>query len=108
MNTFTANPHSRGPTKSPFPTPSAEDLSMTRSLDRGSLHRFMEHSAHLDRGDRHSPALTIQISTGVGGASTPLAAFDAALCEMGVGNFNLLQLSSVIPPGTTMRHVDRG
>jgi arginine decarboxylase len=80
---------------------------MPTSLDRDVHHRFMEHSAHVERGDRYSPALTIQISTGVGGASTPLAAFDAALCEMGVGNLNLLQLSSVIPPGTTMRHVDR-
>ena len=72
---------------------------MTTSLDRDVHHRFMEHGAHLDRGDRYSPVLTIQISTGVGGASTPLAAFDAALCEIGVGNLNVLQLSSVIPPG---------
>ena len=41
----------------------------------------------------------IRLSTGVGVADTSLAAFDAALYEAGIGNFNLLPLSSVIPPG---------
>lgn len=31
-------------------------------------------------------------------ASTELAAFDACLLKIGIGNFNLLYLSSVIPP----------
>lgn len=39
-------------------------------------------------------------ATGTG--PTRLAAFDAALRAAGVANFNLLYLSSVIPPGTEM------
>lgn len=41
----------------------------------------------------------IRVSSGVGTAPTPLAAFDAALYEAGIGNYNLLALSSVIPAG---------
>lgn len=40
----------------------------------------------------------IVITTGVGVAPTKLAAFDAALREAGIGNYNLIPLSSVIPP----------
>lgn len=42
--------------------------------------------------------ITITAGTGVG--KTPLAAFDAALLDAGCGNYNLLALSSVIPPGS--------
>lgn len=45
---------------------------------------------------------TIRVTTGTGRASTTLAAFDAALCEAGIGNFNLIPLSSVIPTGATL------
>ena len=45
------------------------------------------------------PLSEIRISTGVGVAATQLAAFDAALYEAGIGDYNLLTLSSVIPPG---------
>ena len=45
------------------------------------------------------PLTEIRISTGVGVADTHLAAFDAALYEAGIGDVNLLTLSSVIPPG---------
>ena len=45
------------------------------------------------------PLSEIRISTGVGAAATRLAAFDAALYEAGIGDYNLLPLSSVIPPG---------
>jgi arginine decarboxylase len=38
------------------------------------------------------------MSTGLGAGPTPLAAFDAALTNAGVANYNLLYLSSVIPP----------
>ena len=34
----------------------------------------------------------------MGEGPTKLAAFDAALCDAGVANFNLIYLSSVIPP----------
>lgn len=40
----------------------------------------------------------IQVAAGVGEGPTKLAAFDAALCDAGVANFNLIYLSSVIPP----------
>jgi arginine decarboxylase len=43
--------------------------------------------------------LTIRVSTGVGEGRTRLSAFDAALVSAGVANFNLVRLSSVIPPG---------
>ena len=43
-------------------------------------------------------ALTIYLSTGVGEGPTELAAFDHALHEANVANYNLLCLSSVIPP----------
>jgi arginine decarboxylase len=46
-------------------------------------------------------ALPVVAGTGTG--STSLAAFDAALRDVGVANFNLVRLSSVIPPRT---HVD--
>lgn len=40
----------------------------------------------------------ICISVGRGEGPTPLAAFDAALLDAGMANYNLLCLSSVIPP----------
>lgn len=39
----------------------------------------------------------ISVTTGIGEGPTPLAAFDAALLNAGVANYNLLCLSSVIP-----------
>jgi arginine decarboxylase len=50
--------------------------------------------------------LTIRISSGTGVGLTRLAAFDAALIMAGVGNFNLIRLSSVIPPGSKILEVD--
>lgn len=49
--------------------------------------------------------LTIRVSSGEGMGRTRLSAFDAALLAAGVGNFNLLRLSSVIPPGSEVREV---
>jgi arginine decarboxylase len=43
---------------------------------------------------------TIEIASTVGTGPTKLAAFDDALIRCGVGNFNLIRLSSVIPPAT--------
>lgn len=45
---------------------------------------------------------TIEIASAVGTGATTLAAFDQALLHCGVGNFNLLRLSSVIPPETNV------
>jgi arginine decarboxylase len=50
---------------------------------------------------------TIQVTSAIGRASTTLAAFDRALLGCGVGNFNLLRLSSVIPPDTDVVIGDR-
>lgn len=47
--------------------------------------------------------ITIRIGSGVG--RTPLSAFDEALQAAGVADFNLVTLSSVIPPASRLRHV---
>ncbi|SDP22032.1 arginine decarboxylase [Klenkia soli] len=49
---------------------------------------------------RQSP--TIPVVTGTGTGSTELSAFDAALRDAGVANFNLVRLSSVVPPHTVV------
>lgn len=41
--------------------------------------------------------MQIKIASGVASGPTPLAAFDAALRDAGVENYNLIPLSSVIP-----------
>ena len=46
--------------------------------------------------------LQITVRTAVGEGRTLLSAFDAALLQAGVANFNLIVLSSVIPPRTVM------
>lgn len=53
--------------------------------------------------DSRSTHLTIRITRGSGTGPTSLAAFDAALRCAGVGDFNLIRLSSVIPPGALVR-----
>lgn len=50
--------------------------------------------------------LTIRVSAGTGTGRTTLAAFDAALAVAGVSDFNLVQLSSVAPPGSRVLEVD--
>jgi arginine decarboxylase len=50
--------------------------------------------------------LTIRVSTGVGTGRTTLSAFDAALAAAGVNDFNLIRLSSVVPPGSRILEVD--
>jgi arginine decarboxylase len=42
------------------------------------------------------------IVKGTGKGETPLAAFDAALSDAGISEYNLLYLSSVIPPNSTV------
>ena len=52
--------------------------------------------------------MRISVSPGIGTGPTPLAAFDAALMAAGVHDYNLIPLSSVIPPGAVLerrRHV---
>lgn len=52
-------------------------------------------------------SLNIGVTAATGEGPTALAAFDAALRSAGVANFNLVRLSSVIPPEAvvTRRHV---
>jgi arginine decarboxylase len=50
---------------------------------------------------------TIQIATGLGSGPTALAAFDAALRDAGVADFNLVVLSSVIPYGSRVVETTR-
>jgi pyruvoyl-dependent arginine decarboxylase len=57
-------------------------------------------------GGAVAQGLTISIRTGSGTGQTPLSAFDSALLDAGVGDFNLVTLSSVIPPASRIRHVD--
>lgn len=47
-----------------------------------------------------APFGRIVLARGIGRGPTELAAFDAALRDAGVANYNLLGLSSVIPPGS--------
>ncbi|MDZ7679876.1 MAG: pyruvoyl-dependent arginine decarboxylase [Acidimicrobiales bacterium] len=49
-----------------------------------------------------SAGLTISVTSAVGTGPTPVVAFDAALLEAGVGNLNLVRLSSVVPTGATI------
>jgi arginine decarboxylase len=46
--------------------------------------------------------LIIRIASAVGTGPTELGAFDAALQNAGVENYNLIPLSSVIPPAATL------
>lgn len=47
--------------------------------------------------------MRIVVSRGTGEGPTPLAAFDAALLAAGVENYNLIRLSSVVPPGARIQ-----
>jgi arginine decarboxylase len=60
------------------------------------------------RPPRHFSASTrtITLTSAVGNGATALSAFDAALDNAGIGNFNLLQLSSVIPAGSSIHDLD--
>ncbi len=46
--------------------------------------------------------MTIKIASGIGTGPTSLSAFDAALNHAGVANYNIIRLSSVIPPGSNI------
>ena len=64
------------------------------------VNRTMVSSAPSAR--RHDPSLTIMIDAATATARTELAAFDRALVALGAENRNLIRLSSVIPPATTI------
>lgn len=46
--------------------------------------------------------MNIYVSSAVGWGSTELAAFDKALINTGTANYNLIRLSSVLPPSSTV------
>lgn len=46
--------------------------------------------------------MQIKISRGTGSGSTKLSAFDSAIKDAGIYNYNIIHLSSIIPPGTTL------
>jgi arginine decarboxylase len=49
-----------------------------------------------------STVQTIPVVTGIGTGSTALSAFDGALRDAGVANYNLIRLSSVVPAHTAV------
>lgn len=51
--------------------------------------------------------MEINVTTGIGSGPTTLAAFDAALNDAGVANYNIITLSSVIPPNSEIKVHDR-
>ena len=51
--------------------------------------------------------MSLYLASAIGRGRTELSAFDAALAGVGVANFNLIRLSSVIPPGSEIVEVDR-
>ncbi|HZP55392.1 MAG TPA: pyruvoyl-dependent arginine decarboxylase [Candidatus Saccharimonadales bacterium] len=44
--------------------------------------------------------MKIQVVAGAGTGPTKLSAFDVALNSMGIANYNLIRLSSIVPPGS--------
>lgn len=50
-------------------------------------------------------SLVIWVSRGTGSGPTRLAAFDRALQDAGLANYNLIRLSSMIPPDAVVREV---
>lgn len=44
--------------------------------------------------------MKVYVSSAVGWGTTQLSAFDKALIDTGVANYNLIRLSSVLPPGS--------
>jgi arginine decarboxylase len=67
---------------------------------------FVKLSAARQRRRAAPTGLLIRVSSGIGSGPTELAAFDAALRSAGVGDLNLIRLSSVIPPGSTLTQVN--
>ncbi len=74
-------------------------------------HRWRARASRSDpTPDPESPSsasLSIKVSRGAGSGPTRLAAFDAALMACGVADFNLVRLSSVIPPAADVVEVSR-
>ncbi len=50
--------------------------------------------------------MNISVVSGHGEGKTTLSAFDAALSSAGVYNYNLIKLSSIIPPASIVKKID--
>jgi arginine decarboxylase len=77
---------------------------------RTSVSRDLTRLSDFDEALLAAPlgTMRISVSPGIGTGPTTLAAFDAALMAAGVHDYNLIPLSSVIPPGAVLerrRHV---
>lgn len=46
--------------------------------------------------------MKIYVASGIGTGPTKLSAFDSALNHAGVANYNLIRLSSIVPPGANI------
>lgn len=46
--------------------------------------------------------MNIYLTSGIGNGKTLLSSFDSALFNAGISNYNLIVLSSIIPPGTVV------
>ncbi|MGH8984355.1 MAG: pyruvoyl-dependent arginine decarboxylase [Acidimicrobiia bacterium] len=66
-------------------------------MNEGGTSSYAEHAT-----ERKVAGLTIQVVNGIGFGPTKLAAFDAALREAGIANHNIIHLSSIIPPMSTI------
>ena len=54
-----------------------------------------------------SPGPRIEVATAIGVGRTPISSFDHALWRCGIHNYNLIPLSSVVPPGAEVVVLDR-
>ncbi len=51
--------------------------------------------------------MRVDIVWGEGKGTTAVSAYDAALCQAGISDFNLIFLSSIIPPGAVLKEVGK-
>lgn len=88
---------------------------MIQTTPRGGLlglqwiDRLLPPMGRPERGDQRDSGapLTIEIGAATGVGPTAMSAFDAALRDLGVGDANLIRLSSVIPPRATLARTGR-
>ncbi|MEA2596206.1 MAG: arginine decarboxylase [Thermomicrobiales bacterium] len=66
-----------------------------------------DHSSTASTDPCRGRGLRIEVVAAIGHGRTPVSSFDDGLRRCGVYNYNLLLLSSVIPPGSTVVPVDR-
>lgn len=76
----------------------AESEIISKPVVRSSSERESTTHPPLEKHLDTEKVMRICLTTGTGEGPTLLAAFDAALMNAGVANYNLLCLSSVIPP----------